>query len=362
MKRLWVQLTVAFSLVMLVGVLTVALLANQQVSGEFRQFLAQSQLQDSPLVGELAAYYGAHGEWAGVAATFDTFRGPGGAGAGRGLRRGAPAFLLADARGQVVYRGSGEQPTHITAQDMAAALPIRWQEQTVGYLLLSDGSGMRDLPVAAQRYLAQVNAALLQAGVLAGLVGILLGLLIARGVAAPLGRLAGAARQMARGQLDVRVPIAGATEVAEVARAFNEMAAGLQASERLRKAMVADIAHELRTPLTVIQGNLRAILDDIYPLDKAEVTTIYDETLMLSRLVGDLRELALAEAGQLVLVARPSDVASLFEAGVAPFTAQAAAQEVALSVDVAHDLPLVQADPAPHAGRWSDHGFGEAGG
>jgi two-component system OmpR family sensor kinase/two-component system sensor histidine kinase BaeS len=62
--------------------------------------------------------------------------------------------------------------------------------------------------------------------------------------------------------------------------------------------MIADVAHELRTPLTVIQGNLRAILDDVYPLTKAEIATIYDESVMLSRLVGDLRELAQAEARQ----------------------------------------------------------------
>jgi two-component system, OmpR family, sensor kinase len=48
-------------------------------------------------------------------------------------------------------------------------------------------------------------------------------------------------------------------------RAFNEMAADLEQAETLRRNLVADIAHELRTPLTVIQGNLQAILDDVYP-------------------------------------------------------------------------------------------------
>jgi two-component system OmpR family sensor kinase/two-component system sensor histidine kinase BaeS len=150
---------------------------------------------------------------------------------------------------------------------------------------------------------------------------------------------------MARGKLDERVPIAGATEVADVARAFNEMASGLQQAEQLRRNMVADVAHELRTPLTVIQGNLRALLDDVYPLDKAEITTIYDETVMLSRLIGDLRELAQAEAGQLALAPHPIDVAPLVEAAVAPFAAQAAEQEVVLTVDVPRDMPPMQADP-----------------
>ena len=343
MRRLWVQLSVAFGLVTLVGVLIVALLANRQVSGDFRQFLAQSQLQDSPLVTELAAYYGAHAGWDGVTEVFRTL--PGGGGAGRGLRRGAPTFVLADAGGQIVYDGVGNQPTQIAEQELAAAVPIRWQDRTVGYLLVRGGPAQSDLPMAAQRYLAQVNVALLQAGVLAGLLGLALGLLIARSLAAPLGRLAAAARQMAQGKLDARVPIGGATEVADVAHAFNEMATSLQSAEQQRQTLIADIAHELRTPLTVIQGNLRAILDDVYPLDKAEIATIYDETVMLGRLVGDLRELAQAEAGQLNLAPEPTEVAPLVEAAVAPFAAQAAAQEVALAVDVAPELLPIQADP-----------------
>jgi two-component system OmpR family sensor kinase/two-component system sensor histidine kinase BaeS len=343
MQRLWVQLTIAFGLVTLVGVLIVALLANRQLSGDFRQFLAQSQLQDSPLVTQLAAYYGTHGDWDGVVDVFRTL--PAGAGAGRGLRRGAPTFVLTDTDGQIVYDGSGNPSTRIAPRDLDAAVPIQWQDRTVGYLLVRGGPGQSDLPMAAQRYLAQVNAALIQAGVLAGLLGLLLGVLIARGLAAPLGRLADAAHQMAQGKLDARVPIAGATEVADVSRAFNEMAGSLQAAEQQRQTMIADVAHELRTPLTVIQGNLRAILDDVYPLDKAEIATIHDETVMLSRLIGDLRELAQAEARQLNLAPHPTDVAPLVETAVAPFGAQAAAQQVVLTVEVPRDLPPIQADP-----------------
>ena len=344
MNTLRAQLTLAFSAVTLVGVLVVALLANRQVSGDFRQFLAQSQLQGSPLVSQLADYYAAHGDWAGVATLFDTFRGPGGGGNGRGLRRGAPTFVLADAARQVVYDGAGAAARALTAQDIADAVPILVDGKPVGYLLVRGGPAQGELPPAAQRYLAQVNGALLQAGLLAGLLGIALGVLIARGLAAPLNHLATAARQLAQGDLERRAAVSGPQEIADVARAFNEMAGSLQTAEQLRRTMVADIAHELRTPLTVIQGNLRAILDDVYPLDKGEVATIYDETLMLSRLVGDLRELAQAEAGQLALAAHPTDVAPLVESATLPFMAQAADRQVALTVEVSPDLPPVQAD------------------
>ena len=323
MNKLWIQLALAFSLITVTGVAVVALVANRQVSADFRSFVAQSQVQDSPIVAELADYYAAHGSWDGVASLLRTF-----AGARHGMiGHGGPTIVLADGAGQVV---SSEAPVQLGARlaqpELAAATPIGVQGQIAGYLLVRAGSGGA-MPMAGQQFLAQINWALLQAAVLAGGLGLLLGVVIARG------------------QLDARVPIAGAAEIADTARAFNEMAGSLQRAERLRQRMIADIAHELRTPLTVIQGNLRAILDDVYPLEKAEIATIYDETIMLGRLVGDLRELAQAEAGRLALDIQPVAVAPLLAGALAPFEPVAAEQGVTLIADVADQLPPVLADP-----------------
>jgi two-component system OmpR family sensor kinase/two-component system sensor histidine kinase BaeS len=297
-------------------------------------------VQDSPIVTELSDYYAAHGSWTGVERVLRDF-----AGARRGMMgRGGPTLILADAAGQVIASEAQSQiGARLAPPDLAAATPISANGQLAGYLLVRAGSGGA-LSMAGQQFLSQVNGALLQAGLLAGGLGLLLGVLIARGLAAPLSRLSAAARQIARGQLGERVPIAGAAEIADTARAFNEMADGLQQAERLRQHMIADIAHELRTPLTVIQGNLRAILDDVYPLEKAEIATIYDETVMLSRLVGDLRELAQAEAGQLALAIQPVETAPLVRSAIAPFEAAAAEQRVTLVADLPDPLPLVLAD------------------
>jgi two-component system OmpR family sensor kinase/two-component system sensor histidine kinase BaeS len=107
---------------------------------------------------------------------------------------------------------------------------------------------------------------------------------------------------------------------------------------------MADIAHELRTPLTVLQGNLSAMLDGVYPLERAEIATLYDETRLLNRLVDDLRELALAEAGQLQLNLQATDVAAIIESTVASFAVAAEMQGVRLDID-AKNLPRANADP-----------------
>jgi two-component system OmpR family sensor kinase/two-component system sensor histidine kinase BaeS len=158
-------------------------------------------------------------------------------------------------------------------------------------------------------------------------------------------RRAQAARAFAGHKWDQRVAISGTEEVADVARAFNDMANSLQRAEALRRNLMADIAHELRTPLAVLQGNLRALLDGVYPLELGEVATLYDETRLLNRLVGDLRELSLAEAGQLRLNLQATDVRALLQAATASFAPVVEAQGMLLAVKVNDGLPFVKADP-----------------
>jgi two-component system OmpR family sensor kinase/two-component system sensor histidine kinase BaeS len=195
-----------------------------------------------------------------------------------------------------------------------------------------------------QNFLNQINQALLQAGLLAGGLGVGLGLLIARGLTAPLRRLAGAAQQIAQGDLRQRVASSGTAEIADVAHSFNAMAASLQRAEQVRRNMVADIAHELRTPLSVIQGNLQALLDGVYPLEKSEIAVIHHETLLLNRIVSDLRDLAQAEAGQLRLTLQALPVDSLVGRVRDVFGEQAAAKGIDLELNVPDGLPPIYAD------------------
>lgn len=351
MSRLWAQLTLGFGLVAATAILVVALVANRQVDTQFRRFLLQEQLANSTLVEELAAYYGRTGSWEGVAALLRTANLPGarggmpGMGSGRGMGPGGMALSLADADGRLVIAGTGGPlSAQLTRSDLEAAVPVVWQGRTVGYLL-ARMPGHAAMMATEQTFLRQINQALIQAGLIAGVLSLALGLLLARGLTAPLGRLAEAARHIAQGDLAQRVTVGGAAEVADVARSFNAMAADLERAEQARRAMIADIAHELRTPLSVIQGNLQAILDGVYPLERAEIATVYNETLLLHRLINDLRDLAQAEAGQLHLALQPLAVTTLMAQARARFGELAAEKGVTLAVELPADPPPVVADP-----------------
>lgn len=345
MNRLWVRLTLAFVAVTLVGVTTIAWLTDWSAGTEFRQYLArQDVLAQSGVVDDLEVYYAQNGNWNGVGQILGTAT-PGN-GRGMGAGRGRPAVMLADAGGTIVYdeRGARTSGT-LTSEEKSSAIPITAGGRTVGYLLTVAGMGGRGaMQPAEQSFLDDLRRTLIIAALLAGGLGLGLGLVMSRMIAAPLANLAQAVHAFAAREWDRRVPVTGATEIAEVAREFNEMAQTIQTAESLRRNLMADVAHELRTPLTVLQGNLQALLDGVYPLEPSEIVTLYDQTRVLNHLVDDLRELALADAGQLPLALRETDVAEVCRTAVEQFQPVAESQGVHLGGTLIGPLP-VHTDP-----------------
>jgi two-component system OmpR family sensor kinase/two-component system sensor histidine kinase BaeS len=351
MNRLWVRLTLAFALVVLIGIGAVALLTDFAIGREFRDFIARNEasLQSSNLALRLVAYFEAHQNWDGVDQTITQFvsqRGHnfGPPGSGPGPERAGPQLLVADATGRIVYDNySRRLDDSLSFAERKLAAELQSGPTTIGYLALLPGP-IESLRPEERSFIDNSRQSLVIAALLAGGVATVLGVAFSRSLAQPLNRLAVAARAIAANDLTQRVKPGGTAEVVAVGHAFNDMAASLQQAEELRRNMVADVAHELRTPLSVLQGNLSGLLDGVFPLEMAEVARLYDETRLLNRLVDDLRELAQAEAGQLRLDLRPLNVSDVIGSTVDAFSAAAAEQQVELSGDAASDLPLVQAD------------------
>jgi signal transduction histidine kinase len=167
-----------------------------------------------------------------------------------------------------------------------------------------------------------------------------------RRVAPPVGGLIRAARQVEAGDYSGRVPIRGPGEVRSLARAFNAMSERLEAEQRRRESVLADLAHEMRTPLTVIRSQAEAIADGINPADEEHIAPIVTSTRALEALADDLRTLTLAEAGALHLEREPVDVSVLVNETVEAFRVEAATAGVGLEVGTLPDLPPLLADPA----------------
>lgn len=141
---------------------------------------------------------------------------------------------------------------------------------------------------------------------------VILALLAADRVLRPVGQLAQAARHLAAGHLDTRLPVRGADELAELVRAFNQMAASLEDNVGQLRAMEAnarrfagDVSHELRTPLaamTAVSGVLDRAEAELTGDASRAARLVSAEIGNLTRLTEDLIEVSRFDAGTATLV------------------------------------------------------------
>ncbi|MGA2512095.1 MAG: ATP-binding protein [Candidatus Limnocylindrales bacterium] len=169
----------------------------------------------------------------------------------------------------------------------------------------------------------------------------------ARRFALPFGDLIEATGKIEAGDYGARVevPRRGMGELRWLTEAFNSMAERLETDERQRRSLLTDVSHELRTPLAVLRGQLEAMIDGVHPVDDAHLTAAVDQIAMLTKLVEDVRTLALAEASTLPLHKEPTDLSILIHESVASFNGLAATAGLQLEVRMADDMPLVDLDP-----------------
>lgn len=136
---------------------------------------------------------------------------------------------------------------------------------------------------------------------------------ISERITSPLKKMSMAAKSFAAGQFDVRVPVIGHSEVADLATAFNNMASSLAKTEETRRVFLANVSHDLRTPMTTIGGFIDGILDGAIPPEKYEhyLGIIASEVRRLSRLVNSLLEITRIQAGERKFNMESFDIAEM---------------------------------------------------
>lgn len=213
----------------------------------------------------------------------------------------------------------------------------RWQElhhngQTVGWLAMPPR--VRVPEGADQAFqVQQLRATWIIAG-LSVLLAAFMAVLLARGLLAPMRRLTDAARRMADGDYATRVDVHSRDELGGLAADFNHLAASLEANQKMRRQLTADISHELRTPLAVLRGELEALEDGVRPLTATSLASLQAEVSTLSKLIDDLYELSLADVGALAFHMEPLDLADTVCGAVQGFTPRLMEKGIALQLDV----------------------------
>jgi len=342
------RLFLSFAVIVLVAIASMLLIARQGAASEVRAFMFRGGMSGTQgLVGALEDYYARRGSWRGVEALLAE------SGPGRGHGMGPQGMgtmmnqhlRVADVRGYLVADSLGlGLGSQLSQAELANGIILEVDRQVIGYLLPE--GGMAFSAGDESRLVGRITRAALIAGLVAGVASLLIAGLLAYQLLRPIQALTRAAEQMAQGDLSQRVQVHGGDELALLGKTFNRMATSLQHAEESRQAMTADIAHELRNPLAVQRASLEALQDGIYPLNPENLAPIQEQNVLLSRLVDDLRTLALADAGQLNLESVPTDFAALAERMVERYIPQASAQQIELIYQKPPSLlPSIDLDP-----------------
>jgi two-component system, OmpR family, sensor histidine kinase BaeS len=186
---------------------------------------------------------------------------------------------------------------------------------------------------AAHRYI-------LLAGVVALALAIVISFILIRQILKPIYDMAAITGKIAQGDYSEKVEVTSADEIGELAQSFNRMSHSLDAFERLRKDMVANVAHELRAPLTNMRGYLEALSDGVLPPSPKTFELLHDETLRLVTLTDQLLLLSKADTAHenldLKLTNLPENISQVLDL----FKASFASREI--TVDVAFPEKPIQ--------------------
>lgn len=333
--RLQFRLLSAFTLVILMTIGIVLFLINQATQDEIHRFKERTdQIRAGRMELELTRYYLQQGDWKGIQPFLKQW------GNLYGQR-----IILTDTKGMVVADSEGDLLGKIYDTDIPGKfLHLPWRKGAIGTLYITPESQMEVDLAATQILLRAIGRFFLWGGLVSIVIALIMTYFLSRRVLAPVKALTSTAKQLGNGDLAQRVQVKDRGELGELADTFNSMAADLERAEQLRKNMVADIAHELRTPLSNLKGYLEAIREGVIKPDINAIRSLDEEATMLSRLVDDLQELNLAEAGKLTLVLRAENIGKLIKQIVAGIQTQVTKKGLSLSVSLPDKLPLVNVD------------------
>lgn len=211
-----------------------------------------------------------------------------------------------------------------------------------GQTQIENGVHIMSMPVEA--IIGRVIRAVGLSSGVAGVAAFAIALVVVQAVTGPLSRVADASRQVAAGDFHARAIVEGPAEIQSVALAFNRMAEEMEEQERMRQTLMVDVAHELRNPLTVLQGQIEALQDGVFPLTVEGLTPLHNQTLHLARLVEDVRTLAHADSGHLVLELDAVALRPLVAESLMAFSSEAVKGGIVLNNQVPETLPPLNAD------------------
>jgi signal transduction histidine kinase len=304
MGKLKTRLVFQFVFLTLAGVLMVGMVTFWTTNRTFQEYVFNQQMtRASAFVPLLTQYYEESRSWDGVQHVLNIWHpGVGAISHGMGRRMGGrqstrestERIMLFDAVGNVKYDSyplGGNVPQVI----LDNAVEIYVGDVAVGSVLVTSAApGGGAVGYLEERYLHNVEIAMVVSGLVSLAVAILLALRLAGGLSRPIQRLRDALQKVAAGEYENTIQIdtlRSPQEVQDLVSGFNAMSSELKIAELRKKDMLRDIAHEIKTPLTILSGNLEAVSMGVLEADKEMLVGMLEEISRLDALVTNINTL-----------------------------------------------------------------------
>ncbi|MGI6250210.1 MAG: sensor histidine kinase [Anaerolineaceae bacterium] len=337
------NLILGFTLVIILAMGTLYFVATAATMSHINLFFRYSSVTEaSPIVQELQSYYLQAHSWEGVREVFITSSELTAEEVSRGITRSK--FTLLDDKYRIVYsEDTANIGNHSTPDMWSNSVPIVIPGKTIGYLL-PGSQKIASLEEITEQVVDVVGKAILSTTLITSVIAFLIATIITYRFVRPINDMIVVADNIAQGDLSQRVITEQVPELEQLGNSLNKMASALQIAEKNRRSLTADIAHELRTPLAIQKANIEAIEDGLYPLEIDSLRPIQEQNELLSRLVNDLRLMALADSGELRLNMAPTDINQVCESVVNKFEVILQENNLTMVKICPNQIPLVMAD------------------
>jgi two-component system sensor histidine kinase BaeS len=248
----------------------------------------------------------------------------------RRIQRLARRLAVFDADKQHIVGGAGRVAYKgYTLQDITVS------GKTAGWLGLHKREQLADPLVV--RFLKQQSQMLYLIGAGILLLAAIVSFVLSKHLLAPIRKLTAGTQALASRRFETRIEVESNDELGQLAADFNTMAQTLEKYERLRQQWISDVAHELRTPLSILSGEVEALQDGVREVNPDTLESLRSEALHLSKIVNDLHELSLADAGVLSIKKEPLDPVPVLNATLRHFRTRLEENQITVENSVGSD-------------------------
>ncbi|MFO7848316.1 MAG: ATP-binding protein [Spirochaetia bacterium] len=351
--RLLVKLLAAMGVVVLIGSLASAIIIGITTQKAFKALVRENdRALSQTIASSFEEYYRQNGRWEDVEKLLEDsgslLHSP------RRMMGSGTGMMGQNGRMPMQERGSEENPFRIVLTDedgtVVAHSLDNFSRKTVGDQVLQEGTplvvdgrtagylfvGTMVEPAFGpfqRQFISNVYRSIALSTLLVAFVAIGAAALVFRNIIHPLESLTEATKQMSRGDYAINIDTTRTDEIGKLSNSFHSMAEALREADEWKRRLITDSAHELRTPVALLQGNLEMMREGVYPADNEHLDRLYEETLLLARLVSELRTLADAEAGSSSYDFRRMSLGEVVSHLVAAFRVEASSKNIHLKLD-----------------------------